>query len=296
MRTITTIGEMRAAAREAARAGRRIAFAPTMGSLHEGHLALVREARRRGDLVVMSIFVNPLQFAPHEDFASYPRNLPGDTTLAAAAGVDLLWTPSAAEFTAETPQVAVAPGPVGAILEGAIRPTHFQGMLTVVLKLFAVVQPDVACFGRKDAQQAYLVRRMVQDLSLPVAIAVLPTVRDHDGLALSSRNVYLDAAMRSRALGLPRALGAAVQAFRAGERRAGQVVAAAYRTLAAAESGGELAVDYISVVDAATFLPSHAATAESYLVAAIRVGPKRLIDNVILGEGLEGDPVLPASA
>jgi pantoate--beta-alanine ligase len=287
---ITAVSAMREAAAAARAGGRRIALVPTMGFLHEGHLALVREARRRGDLVVMSIFVNPLQFAPTEDLATYPRDLARDRGLAEGAGVDVLFVPTAAEMYPATPEVTVAPGPVGTILEGAIRPTHFAGVLTVVLKLFAIVQPGVAVFGRKDAQQAALINFMVRDLSLPVEIVTAPTVRDADGLALSSRNVYLDAAMRVQALVLPRALAAGAAAHLAGERRAGQVVAAAYRVLAPAESSGAIVTEYINVVDPDTFLPNHAATPRSLLVAAIRVGAKRLIDNVILGEGLDADP------
>jgi pantoate--beta-alanine ligase len=294
MRQITKIDDMRAAAAEAVRAGKRVALVPTMGALHEGHLALVAEARRRADIVVLSVFVNPLQFAPGEDFDSYPRDLARDRSLAESAGVDLLWTPSAEEMYAEPPQVTVAPGPIGTILEGAVRPSHFAGMLTVVCKLFAIAQPDVAVFGRKDAQQAALVRFMVRDLSLRVEIAVAPTMRDADGLALSSRNVYLDAAMREKALVLPRALAAGVDAFRKGERRAGQVIAAAYKVLGPAESAGDVVTEYINVVDAESFLPNHAAQAASYLVAAIRVGKKRLIDNVVLGQGIEADPRVSA--
>ncbi|MFI5206852.1 MAG: pantoate--beta-alanine ligase [Gemmatimonadales bacterium] len=296
MRELTTTSDMRGAAAEAARAGKRIALVPTMGYLHEGHLALVREARRRGDLVVLSVFVNPLQFAPGEDFESYPRDPARDRALAQSAGVDVLWSPVAEEMYGEPPQVTLAPGPVGAILEGAVRPSHFAGVLTVVCKLFAIAQPGVAVFGRKDAQQAALVRFMVRDLSLPVEIVVAPTVRDADGLALSSRNVYLDAAMRARSLVLPRALAAGALAFRGGERRAGQVVAAAYRVLAPAESAGDIKTEYINIVDAESFLPSHAAEAASYLVAAIRVGTKRLIDNVVLGDGLDADPRVSADA
>lgn len=281
---------MRRAAADARAAGRRVGFVPTMGFLHEGHLSLAREARRRSDVVVMSIFVNPLQFAPTEDLATYPRDLARDRRMAEAAGVDVLWIPEGREMYPEEPQVTVAPGPVGGILEGAVRPTHFAGVLTVVAKLFAVVQPHVAVFGRKDAQQAALVRFLVRDLNLPVEIVVAPTMREADGLAMSSRNVYLDAAMRASAALLPRALAAGVEAHRAGERRAGQVVAAAYRVLAAAESDGAITTEYINVVDPDTFLPNHAATPRSYLVAAMRVGPKRLIDNVVLGEGLEADP------
>ncbi len=287
---IASVADMRHAARQARAAGTRVALVPTMGYLHEGHLSLVRKAKNRADLVVMSIFVNPLQFAPGEDLSTYPRDLARDRTLAHESGVDVLFIPSAEEMYATTPEITVAPGPVGTILEGAIRPTHFAGVLTVVCKLFAIVQPDVALFGRKDAQQAALVRFMARDLSLGVEIVTLPTVRDPDGLAMSSRNVYLDAPMRERALALPRALAAGVAAHRAGERGAGQVVAATYRVLAPEEAKGALTVEYINVVDPDTFLPNHAATPRSVLVAAIRVGPKRLIDNVVLGEGLEADP------
>jgi pantoate--beta-alanine ligase len=289
---LTGIEPMRAAARASMAEGRRIGFVPTMGFLHEGHLSLVREARRHADVVVMSIFVNPLQFAPGEDLATYPRDLPRDRALAESAGVDILWTPSAEEMYPAEPQVTVAAGPVGTILEGAIRPTHFAGVLTVVAKLFAVVQPAVAVFGRKDAQQAALVRFMARDLSLPVEIVVAPTMREADGLAMSSRNVYLDEASRRYAALLSRALDAGSQAHRQGERRAGQVVAAAYRVLAAAESDGHITTEYINVVDPDTFLPNHAATPRSYLVAAMRVGKKRLLDNVILGQGLEADPTV----
>jgi pantoate--beta-alanine ligase len=287
MRRIESPAEMRAAAAEAKRASTRIGLVPTMGFLHEGHLSLVREARRRADLVVMSSFVNPLQFAPTEDYAAYPRDPERDRALAERSGVDLFWTPTAQQMYPAPPAVTVSPGPAGAILEGAIRPGHFAGVLTVVLKLFQVVQPDAAVFGRKDAQQAALVRFMIRDLDLPVELVVAPTVRDTDALALSSRNVYLDAGMRRRALALPRALAAGVAAFRAGERRSGALVAAAYQVLGAT---AEIAVEYVSVVDPDSFSPSHAATERSFLVAAIRVGPTRLIDNVVLGEGLEADP------
>jgi pantoate--beta-alanine ligase len=180
---------------------------------------------------------------------------------------------------------------VGSILEGAVRPGHFAGVLTVVLKLFGVVGPSVAVFGRKDAQQAFLVRRMAGDFNLPVRILVAPTMREADGLAMSSRNVYLDETMRRQASVLPRALEAGVQAFRNGARRAGDVVAATWKVLST-ESG--VTAEYINVVDAETFHPNHAATPSSYLVAALRVGSKRLIDNVVLGEGLEADPRRPA--
>ncbi len=287
MHEFTDLAPMRAAAADARRAGRRVALVPTMGFLHEGHLALARAARPHADVVVLSIFVNPLQFAPGEDLATYPRDLPRDRALAEGAGVDLLFVPDADAMYPVPPAVTVAPGPVGGILEGAVRPGHFAGVLTVVAKLFGIVQPDVAVFGRKDAQQAALIGFMVRDLDLPVRVVVAPTVRDADGLALSSRNVYLDSTMRAHAQALPRALAAGAAAFRAGERRAGQVIAVAWKAL---EGAPGVVTEYLNVVDPATFLPSHAATASSLLVAAVRVGPKRLIDNVVLGAGIEADP------
>jgi pantoate--beta-alanine ligase len=292
MHVIVPISQMRALAQQAIRDGRLAAFVPTMGYLHEGHLALVNEAQLRGNPVVLSVFVNPFQFGPGEDYARYPRDFPRDRALAESAGVDTLWAPEADDMYPEPPAVTVDPGPVGTILEGAVRPGHFTGVLTVVLKLLSVVQPSVAIFGRKDAQQAWLVRRMVRDFNTPVEVVVAPTMRDYDGLALSSRNVYLNEAERAQALALPRALAAGVAAFRGGERRAGSVVAAAYRVLAAEPA---LTVEYINVIDAAEFQPSHAATESSYLAAAVRVGGptgRRLIDNVILGQGVEADPVV----
>jgi len=286
MREVTDAAAVRAAVAEARAAGRRVGLVPTMGYLHQGHLSLVETARRETDVVVMSIFVNPLQFAPSEDLATYPRDLARDRDLASRAGVDLLWVPSVEAMYPATPTVTVHPGALGDILEGAVRPGHFAGVLTVVLKLCNIVQPDVAVFGRKDAQQAALVAAMVRDLDVPVRVVVAPTVRDHDGLALSSRNVYLDAAMRARALALPRALAAGAAAYRAGERRAGQVIAAAWREL---EGTPGIVTEYLNVVDPDAFMPSHAATATSLLVGAVRVGPKRLLDNVVLGAGLEGD-------
>jgi pantoate--beta-alanine ligase len=265
-----------------------------MGFLHGGHLALAAAARRRSDFTVMSVFVNPLQFGPGEDFDAYPRDIERDRELAAKAGVEALWTPGTADLYQAGQMITVDPGAAGTILEGAIRPGHFTGVLTVVLKLFGVVQPDVAVFGRKDAQQAHLVQRMVREFNLPVLIVIVPTVRDRDLLALSSRNVYLDRAMRETALALPRALAAGAAAFAAGERRAGRVVAAAYRILAQPERDGALTVEYISVVDGESFFPNDRATESSSLVAAIRVGGRRLIDNVVLGAGLGGDPVAGA--
>jgi len=285
MLTVSALTAMRAHAQEARRAGRRIGFVPTMGALHAGHLALVTAARARSDIVVLSVFVNPLQFGPGEDFARYPRDLQRDTTLAAAGGVDVLWAPSRDAIYPEAPQVTVVPGPAGDRLEGAIRPGHFGGVLTVVLKLFGLVQPDVAVFGRKDFQQAALVRRMVRDLNLPIDLVVSPTIREADGLALSSRNVYLDPAARAAAAALPRALACGVEAFRGGERDAGALVGGARRVLEA-ERG--LTVDYAACV-ADDLEPQVSADERSVLVVAARAAGTRLIDNVVLGEGLEED-------
>lgn len=286
MRVVCLPRELREASTQAARAGLRVGLVPTMGFLHAGHLALVKEARARADVVVMSVFVNPLQFGPAEDFAAYPRDLERDRGLAEASGVDVLWVPTVEAMYPVGPAVTVSPGPVGSILEGAVRPGHFAGVLTVVLKLFAAAAPAVAVFGRKDAQQAALVRFMIRDFNLPVELIVAPTVRDADGLALSSRNVHLDVAGRRRALALPRALAGGVEVFRSGERRAGSIVAAAEAVLGR-EAG--LTSDYVACVNPDTFLPTDAATDTTTLAVAARVGATRLIDNVVLGAGLDAD-------
>jgi len=280
---------MRAACAEARAAGP-LGFVPTMGSLHQGHLRLVRVARVRAARVAMSIFVNPLQFGPGEDFARYPRDAERDRGLAESAGAELLWMPTREAMYPSEPLVTVAPGPMAEGFEGAVRPGHFAGVLTVVLKLLEVVRPDVAVFGRKDVQQAALVSRMVADFNLPVEIVVAPTVREADGLALSSRNIYLDAAGRGRAALLSRALAAGVAAYRRGERD-GAAVAAAARAVLDAEPA--IATDYLECIDPAAFAPAARACDASVLAVAARVGSTRLIDNVVLGEGLECDVRLP---
>jgi pantoate--beta-alanine ligase len=285
VQVVTAIADMRARAREARRSGRRVGLVPTMGYLHAGHLSLAVEAGKRAGLVAMSVFVNPLQFGPGEDLSRYPRDLQRDRRLAASAGVDLLWTPSAEEMYPRPPLVTVAPGPMGERLEGASRPGHFVGVLTVVLKLFAAAEPDVAVFGRKDFQQAALIRRMVADLDLPVEIVVAPTVRAPDGVALSSRNTYLSAASRARAASLSRALGLGVELFRSGERRAPALVAATRAVLR--DAGAE--IDYVECVEPEQCEAVAVAEERCVLVLAARVDGTRLIDNVVLGEGLEGD-------
>ncbi|HVO34533.1 MAG TPA: pantoate--beta-alanine ligase [Gemmatimonadales bacterium] len=286
MEVVVALEEVRARVREAKRNGRRIGFVPTMGALHAGHLSLVQVARSRADLVAMSIFVNPLQFGPAEDFARYPRDPERDRGLAAAGGVDLLWSPEQAALYPAPPRVTVAPGPAGERLEGASRPGHFAGVLTVVLKLFALVEPETAVFGRKDFQQAALIRAMVRDFNLPVEIVVAPTVRGHDGVALSSRNVYLDPPARAAATALCRALRRGVEAYRGGERRASALAEAARRVLAAQEG---VVPDYVACAAPDDLAPLETVDAATVLAVAARVGGTRLIDNVVLGEGLEGD-------
>ncbi len=280
MRRLTRIAEVREVVGDARAGGRRIGFVPTMGYLHEGHLRLVDEARRHADLVVMSIFVNPLQFGPTEDLARYPRDLDGDAAKASARGLDLLFAPDGAEIYPEQPRVVVTPRALAARWEGAARPGHFEGVLTVVAKLFNIVQPDVAVFGQKDIQQALLVRAMVEDLDIPVEIVVAPTVREPDGLAMSSRNSYLDAASRERALALSGALRAVVRAHAAGERSAAALEGMARAHLA---QHGITEVDYVAVAHPRTLEPLVQADAGAIVAVAARVGRTRLIDNMILG-------------
>jgi pantoate--beta-alanine ligase len=254
-----------------------------MGALHEGHLRLVDESRRRTDVTVMSIFVNPLQFGAGEDLARYPRPIEQDRFLASARGVDALFLPEVAEMYPPDAATRVVPGAAADRWEGAARPGHFVGVLTVVAKLFHLVQPDVACFGQKDWQQVTLVRQMTRDLDFPVEVVVVPTVREADGLALSSRNAYLDDAARAEAAAIPAALRAAVARFRAGEAEPGALAGAARAVL---EVHPAVAAEYIAVVDPATLEPVARAGQDTVVALAARVGSTRLIDNVILGQGI----------
>jgi pantoate--beta-alanine ligase len=282
---LETMADLRRWVAEARAAGRRIALVPTMGYLHEGHLRLVDEARARADAVVMSVFVNPLQFGPTEDLARYPRDLARDRELARGRGVDALFLPTEAMMYPPGSEIRVVPGRTGERWEGAARPGHFTGVLTVVAKLFHLVQPDVATFGRKDIQQATLVRQMVRDLDWPLEIVVVPTVREPDGLALSSRNAYLGAADRRRAVVLSAALDAAHQAFQGGERAAAAIEQRVRRTL---EREPTVAVEYVAVADPTTLAPVDPVTAETVVAVAARLGGTRLIDNIVLGTGLGG--------
>jgi len=283
MQLVTAIADLRTWVRGRRTAAERIALVPTMGALHEGHLALVDEARRRADRVVMTLFVNPLQFGPTEDLARYPRDLAGDRALAASRGVDVLFAPEAAAMYPAGSEVRVVPGPTADRWEGAARPGHFAGVLTVVAKLFHLVEPDVACFGRKDIQQVVLIRQMVRDLDWPLELAVVSTVREPDGLALSSRNRYLSADERRDALALSRALMAAHTAWRGGERRASRIEARVREVLAMSPG---VRPEYIAVTESTALAPVETVESGTVIALAARVGGTRLIDNIILGEGL----------
>ena len=290
MHEIIGLEAMRAWSRAEKARGRRIAFVPTMGALHEGHLRLVDRARDRADRIVLSIFVNPLQFGPTEDFTAYPRDLARDSDLAKQRGVDALFVPEGAAMYPAEPLVRVSPGPAADKMEGAARPGHFTGVLTVVAKLFHLVEPDIAVFGRKDFQQAMLVRRMIQDVDFPIELDLAPTVRELDGLALSSRNRYLSPDQRRLALSLSRALRAVEQAWRGGEADA---AALARRGLEILTTPG-VTPDYLALVDE-SLAPVTRATASTVVVTAAKVGTTRLLDNVMLGEGIAADPTVRAA-
>jgi pantoate--beta-alanine ligase len=273
--------EVREAVAAARAAGHRIGFVPTMGFLHEGHLSLLDVARRSSDYVVISLFVNPLQFGPSEDYARYPRDSERDAALSEQRGADLFFAPERAEmYPHGDPGVLIDAPALSDRLDGVYRPGHFQGVLTVVAKLLHIVQPDVAVFGQKDFQQLVLVRRMVRDLDFPVTIEAGPIVRDADGLALSSRNIYLTPELRSEALLLRRGLDAAETRFRAGERDAAKLIGAAREILV---SGAQVRPQYVELVDPETLAAVAQATPGSVMLIAAFVGSTRLIDNRTLG-------------
>ena len=280
MKRILTRAAMRAEAATARTAGRRIGLVPTMGALHEGHLRLIDRARELCDDVVVSIFVNPLQFGPAEDFARYPRDLEADAALAEKRGANMLFAPERAEMVPEQGSGVLITAPALADrLCGRFRPGHFDGVLTIVAKLFHVVTPDVAVFGQKDYQQSVLIQRMVRDLDFGVRIDVAPTVRDPDGLALSSRNAYLSAADRKRALGLQRALQAVQARFTSGVRDSAELLRAAQEVLV---QEGSIEVQYLEIVAPDSLASVTHAHAGSVVAVAAFVGGTRLIDNHIL--------------
>ena len=277
MQLLKTKQEVREAVRAARCRGLSIGFVPTMGYLHEGHLSLARRARAENEVVVVSIYVNPTQFGPNEDLARYPRDLERDLDLCREVGVDIVWNPD--EMYEPGHRTWVVVGDLTERLCGASRPTHFRGVTTVVTKLFGVVQPDHAYFGQKDAQQAFVIRRMTRDLDLGVDIVVCPTVREADGLAMSSRNVYLTPEQRAQAPTLRRALLAAEDMVAAGERRAAAILARVEEVLAEATLGR---IDYVEIVDTDLLQGVEAVEGESLLALAVFFGATRLIDNTLL--------------
>ncbi len=276
MRVIETISELRSWRRDLADS---LGLVPTMGYLHEGHLALVRQARRENDFTAVSIFANPMQFGPEEDFARYPRDLPRDLQLLAEEAVDVVFVPSVTEMYPPGFSSTVEVSGVTDRLEGAARPGHFRGVTTIVNKLFNLFQPTRVYFGQKDAQQVVVIRKMVVDLAIPLDIVTVPTVRDPDGLALSSRNAYLSASERQAATTLSRALFTAATLFEAGERDAERLRAAAFRQLV---TEPVIQPEYVSLADARTLEELSVVDRPALLSLAARVGPARLIDNVLL--------------
>jgi pantoate--beta-alanine ligase len=279
MKTVRTVADLRAELAPARRAGRSIGLVPTMGALHDGHLSLVRRARADNDVVVVSLFVNPTQFAPTEDLAAYPRDEAGDARAAQQAGADILFAPSVDEVYPDGFSTTVHVDGISEPLEGAQRgAAHFDGVATVVTKLFNMAQPDVAYFGRKDAQQLAVVRRFVRDLDIPVRIEGCETIREADGLAMSSRNAYLTDEDRPRALGLSRALAAARAAVADGATDPAAVEAAARAQLDALGVEPE----YVALVDPDSFLPITSIDGDVLVAIAARVGRARLIDNATI--------------
>jgi pantoate--beta-alanine ligase len=280
MRIIDRIAALRSALAEPRRRGQGVALVPTMGYLHEGHLQLADEARRHAAVVVMSVFVNPMQFGPHEDYTRYPRDLEGDAMKAERRGVDVLFAPPVEEMYAGDRTVVVTPLSLADRWEGAARPGHFTGVLTVVTKLFNIVQPTVAVFGQKDIQQATLIRALTRELDYGVRIIVAPTVREQDGLAMSSRNAYLSPEERKRALVLSRTLRGIADAFDGGQYDAVELEQLGWEILA---TEPEVQVDYLAIVDPMRLEPVAVAEQGTIVAIAARVGTIRLIDNAILG-------------
>lgn len=275
---LETVSEVRDFLRPHRFAGRRIGLVPTMGALHEGHLSLIRSARAGCDVVVVSIFVNPTQFGPQEDFAAYPRSLEADLNACRALSVDGVFCPPVEEMYPPNAATTVSVARLTEGLCGAHRPGHFAGVTTVVAKLFNIVQPDVAFFGQKDAQQAVVIRKMVQDLLWPIEIVTCPTVREPDGLALSSRNVYLSADERQQALSLNRSLTWAREQIETGRRDAAAIVAEMKQHISAA---GPCSFDYVEIVDPDELTPIREIQGPCLIALAVRFGRTRLIDNVL---------------
>jgi pantoate--beta-alanine ligase len=278
MKILTTISKTRAACRAAKTKGR-LGLVPTMGALHEGHLSLVRAAKAQCEAVVVSIFVNPTQFGPSEDLSTYPRTFERDCGLLDKEGVDFVFAPTVAEMYPSSAATFVTVEGLSEKLDGKSRPGHFRGVTTVVSKLFHIVEPDAAFFGQKDAAQVAVIRRMVRDLDLPVEIVVCPIVREPDGLAMSSRNVYLDRAQRKSALVLSRSLEKVQKELARGQKNAASLIAAGKRTFAEEPA---VRLDYFEIVDPVTLDPVTKITGPALVAVAAFVGKTRLIDNVVL--------------
>jgi pantoate--beta-alanine ligase len=279
MRSIGSAAEMTAISKEARRSGKRVGLVPTMGALHEGHLSLVRAARSQSDLAVVSIFVNPTQFGPKEDFSKYPRNLDKDQSLLQAEKVDFVFTPSIEEMYPPGSSTWVTVEGLSEKLDGRSRPGHFRGVTTVVSKLFNIVQPDLAVFGQKDAAQAAIIRRMAQDLHFDVRILICPIVREKDGLAMSSRNVYLNPEQRKQATVLYRALMRVQMLADRGESSAAKLADAGKQVIA---EEPQVRLDYFEIVNWDTLDPVPLVSRGALVAAAAYVGETRLIDNVVL--------------
>lgn len=278
-RVFKTAHDLRSAVVAARQAGKRVGLVATMGALHAGHASLVDEARRKNDFVVVTIFVNPTQFAPHEDFSKYPRTLEADLELLKPYNVDVVFAPPVEELYGPGIETFVDPGPIGSVLEGIIRPGHFRGVATIVLKLFNLAGADVAYFGQKDYQQSVVIRKMASELNVPVQIHVCPTVREPDGLAMSSRNSYLSPLERQQAVVLSRSLELAFELALGGERNASEILR---RMRELIESGGGVLIDYIVAADADTLEELSQLRGPAVVLVAGRVGSTRLIDNAIL--------------
>lgn len=279
MRIVSKIAEMKAVAKEAKAQNRTIGFVPTMGFLHEGHLSLVRECRKSADVTAVSIFINPLQFGPKEDFKQYPRDLERDSHLLEREGVDYLFIPDEREMYPEGYKTTVEVADLQDKLCGRSRPGHFKGVTTVVLKLFHIVQPDLAFFGQKDAQQALILQKMAEDLNLDVEIRILPIVRDRDGLTLSSRNIYLSERERQAALVLTKSLKDAKIMFEEGERKAANIVG---RMKGIIMQEPLARIDYVEIVELEELNPIETIDRDVLVAAAVYIGKARLIDNIIL--------------
>ena len=280
---ITSVGEMQTKMLAARAAGQTIAFVPTMGYLHEGHLSLLRAGRERGDILVLSIFVNPTQFGVGEDFSTYPRDMQSDLDLAALAGVDYVFAPEAADMYPKGYGTFVEVEGITETLCGASRPGHFRGVTTVVNKLFAIIQPNFAFFGCKDFQQLAVIKRMVEDQNRPVNIIGMPIVRESDGLAMSSRNVYLTSAERSQSLALSDSMRMAVEAVESGECNVEKILKLVQDRIALET---DAVIDYAEIMHEQTLEPMSIVTEESVLLLAVKVGKTRLLDNHYLCKGI----------